>query len=157
MRFNSLGFVLLCASAAITGCDSADTPSTLKDNSGSTLTTSAGQQITPDMLYGKWDLDGERTNKANGSAGIDAIPSDITKDVLGKGWRFEANGVLKTDDVVGSKPGSWRLEGGDTLVIQEAGQVEPRSYDISFRNGFMYLRGSDGKYMVMEKDKFFGF
>ena len=28
---------------------------------------------------------------------------------------------------------------------------------VSFRDGFMYLKGQDGKFSVMEKSKFFGF
>jgi len=153
--------LIACSTALSTillaGCDGSNTPSALKDNDGSTLTTRDGRQITEDMLVGKWDLDGERTNTANGHSGVVAIPSDVVKDVLGKGWRFERGGVLRTDQVVGSKPGTWRIEGANTLAIDEGGDRSPKSYKMSFRDGFLYLQRTDGSYIVFEKDKFFGF
>jgi len=145
------------AALALAGCDSTPTTSHLQDNNGSTLTTTEGQQITEDMMLGKWDLDGELTNTANGNSGVDAIPSDIVKDVLGTGWKFERGGVLRTDQVIGSKPGTWKIEGTNTLVVQEGGQIEPHKYQVSFRGGYMYLKRNDGRWMVMERDKFFGF
>ena len=158
---NVRSIITICAMAiglsaylASTGCESTQTSNTLSENSGSTLTTTEGQQITDDMLLGKWDLDGELTNTANGNSGVEAIPSDIVKDVLGKGWRFERGGVLRTDAVVGSKAGTWKIDGKNTLTVQEAGQVDPHSYQVSFRGGYMYLKRGDGRYMVMERDKF---
>jgi len=159
--FNRFAHIMLCTAACsfglVAGCHSDNDNATLKDNSGSNLTTTSGQQITESMLVGKWDLDGERTNSANGHSGVTSIPSDITKDVLGKGWKFEPGGVLKTDQVVGSKHGTWRIEGNNTLVVLESPNATPKSYEASFRDGFLYLHRPDGTWMVFEKSKFFGF
>lgn len=147
--------IILFAAAAIAAFPAC---SSLQDNEGSTTTTADGAQITNEMMIGKWDLDGERTNTANGNAGVGAIPDDVIKDVFGKGWKFEAGGVLRTDEVVGSTPGKWRIDGKNTLVVSEssANGAETR-YEVAFRDGFMYLKGQDGKFSVMEKSKFFGF
>lgn len=150
-----LGMALFAAVAAFSfvACSS------MSDNEGSTLTTKDGEQITEAMIVGKWDLDGERTNTANGNAGVGAIPDDVVKDVFGAGWRIQPNGVMQTDKTVGSDVGAWKIEGKNTLIVQEnkaANSPEVR-YEASFRDGFMYLKKSDGKYAVMEKSKFFGF
>src|SRR6187399_268904 len=78
-----LGLALLGAAALFQiGCASGDKP--LAANSGKMLTTTPGQQLTEDMFIGKWDIDGERTNTANGYSGVGAIPADIARDMFGK-------------------------------------------------------------------------
>lgn len=145
----------ICLSLAIVcglpACDA------LKDNGGSNLTTDPNQQLTAEMFKGKWDLDGERTNAANGISGISSIPSDVAKDIFGKGWRFSDQGVLLTDKPLGAENGSWRIEGNNTLVVKETPSAIDRRFAASFRSGFMYLKQPDGKWLVFEKDKFFGF
>lgn len=131
--------------------------SSLQDNNGSTLTTAEGEQITEVMLLGKWDLDGERTNTANGNPGVGAIPSDIAKDLFGEGWEFRPSGVLRTDDVVGSIPGTWRIEGKDKLIVKENANSPELHFMASFRDGFLYLKNVGGRFMVFEKDKYFSF
>ena len=134
------------------GCTSGPDP--LADNSGHRLTTRDGQQLAEAMFLGKWDLDGERTNNVNGGGGVTAIPTDVIKDVLGKGWRFESGGNLKSDLPVGWRNGSWRIEGKNTLVVNE-GKGDQR-YAAKFNEGYLYLTKTDGKVLVFERDKFFG-
>ena len=134
------------------GCDMS--PSVFEDNEGSTLNTN-GQQITTDMLVGKWDLDGERTNTANGNGGVVAIPSDIVTDVLGEGWKFHQGGGISLDRTIGTKEGTWRLD-GDSLTVQPAGE-KAVVYKASFRDGFLYLKPEQGRTLVFERNKFFGF
>ena len=134
----------------LTGC------STLQDNEGSTLTTQDNEQLKPEYFIGKWDEDGERTNTANGNSGVVAIPADVFKDVLGKGWQFEAKGILKIDAIVGSDTGSWKLEGKDQLAMTLPGDKQ-RKFTASFKEGYLYLKGENGKTTVFEKSKFFGF
>ena len=67
---------------------------------------------------------------------MSSIPSDITKDIMGKGWKFAPGGVLKTDQVVGSKHGTWRIDGNNTLIIQESPNAQPKTFDASFRDGY---------------------
>jgi hypothetical protein len=153
-RFSlALGLLTVALVFSAPGCSS------LEDNDGSRLTTAESDQITESMLLGKWDLDGERTNTANGSSGVGAIPSDVGKDLGGEGWRFDVGGSLRTDQPVGTKQGRWRLTGKDSLTVQEdvANNSPELHFQVSFRDGFMYLKNSDGRYMVMEKNKFFGF
>lgn len=133
---------------------------TLEDNNGSTLTTRDDEQIVEAMFIGgKWDLDGERTNTANGNGEVGAIPSDITKDMFGEGWSFRAEGVLKVDSGPFSETtGMWRIAGKNQLVIQE--DVEKNSkvmnFVASFKEGYLYLKNAKGQFMVFERDKFFG-
>ncbi len=141
----------LTALCALPACDA------IKDNAGSTLTTEPNQQLTPAMFLGKWDLDGERTNATNGNSGVAAIPSDIAKDIFGKGWKFADKGVLLTDKPLGTDNGSWRIEGNNTLIVKETPAAVERRFAASFRTGYMYLKQPDGKWLVFEKDKFFGF
>ena len=154
MMFRNVA-LLIVASAVVGGCSLRS--GTMDPDSSKVINTVAGEQLTESMFLGKWDLDGERTNTANGSGGVTAIPSDVLKDVLGKGWVFEKNGSLRTDAIVGSKPGSWSIEGTDTVVIKESGQNEAKQYKARFTDGFLYLQKADGKYFVFERDKFFGF
>ena len=152
-RLSRSSCVALIAAALLVpvGCAALD------DNDGSTLTTTDGQQIQKTTLIGKWDLDGERTNTANGRPGIGAIPDDIAKDIFGKGWRFRSGGVLLTDKTIGAQEGTWRLEGKDQLHLRERPSASERIYTVSFRDGYMYLRRPDGEHLVMERNKFFGF
>ena len=141
-----LTLALGCLTLGPTACNSS--------GGGPRFNTKPGEQVTEAMLLGKWDLDGERTNTANGHGGVGAIPSDVTKDVLGKGWKFDPDGVLKTDRAVGWKTGSWRLEGKSTLVVNE-GSGEQK-YDAHFQDGYLYLKKADGKFLVFERDTDFG-
>lgn len=134
---------------AFTGCSSTETA----ENEGSTLTTAPGQQLEARMFYGKWDLDGERTNLANSQ---DNVADDIVKDILGAGWTFEPNGVFRRDRTVGEDLGTWEIQGADTLVITVANEPV-QTYEASFRSGFMYLKDAAGAWKVMERNKFFGF
>jgi len=140
------------AALAPLGCTSGEKP--LAANSGKVINTTPDQQLTEDLFIGKWDLDGERTNTANGDGGVTDIPSDVVKDVLGKGWRFEKGGLLKTDQVVGWKTGSWRIDGKNKLIADEGKGAF--NYEASFKDGFLYLKKADGKVLVFERDKFFG-
>lgn len=119
--------------------------------------TVAGQQLKPEMFLGKWDLDGQRTNEANGKSAATAIPSSIFKDVMGAGWRFERDGVMFTDAATSAKPGKWSLEGLDVLVIQEYQKPEPVRYAARFSDGYLRLKRADGVYLVLQRNKFFGF
>jgi hypothetical protein len=139
-----------CALPLAVGCNS------MEDNEGSVLTTTTDQQLTESMFLGKWDLDGERTNTVNGQGGVEDIPSDVFKDVLGAGWEFQRNGVLKIDRTIGTRTATWRIEGANALVINDPDKGETR-YEASFRDGYMYLKNPAGRWMVMEKGKFFGF
>jgi hypothetical protein len=126
------------------------------DNEGRTYNTTPGETLDPSWLLGKWDLDGERTNAANGNSGVTAIPDDVLKDVFGAGWRFERDGVLLVDGVLGSRGGTWRLEEPDTLVLKLPEQ-DTRRYRARFTDGYLYLTGEGGRVRVMERSKFFGF
>jgi hypothetical protein len=119
--------------------------------------TVPGQQLKSEMFLGKWDLDGERTNKANGQTSAASIPSSILKDVMGKGWRFEKDGVLLTDTTGSARAGKWAIEGTDTLAVQEHDQTEPTHYTARFSDGYLKLTRADGKIMVFQRDKFYGF
>ena len=88
---------------------------------------------------------------------MEDIPSDILKDVFGEGWKFEPGGVLRTDVTAGDVTGSWRLEGENTLYLKERLGDSDRKFEIRFTDGYMYLKGADGRYMIMERNKFFGF
>jgi hypothetical protein len=147
----------LCGVAAtlIAGCSSDSLDLNLEDNKGSMLTTQPGQAITQEMLLGKWDLDGELTNKANGKG--DPIPSSVFKDMFGPGWKFEANGVLKFDTTGGYTEGSYKIS-GDKLSIRYAGGAGDTVYTAQFKDGFLYLYHAETqKYRVFEKSKFFDF
>lgn len=126
------------------------------DNEGRNYNTNPGEPIQESWLLGKWDLDGERTNTANGNAGVIAIPDDVLKDVFGAGWRFEQDGVLLVDGVLGSRGGTWRLESPDVLVLKLPDREE-RRYRARFTDGYLYLTGEGGRVRVMERSKFFGF
>ena len=144
--------VIVAFAASLTSC------STFEDNEGSKLTTSPDEQLTEEMFLDKWDLDGEKTNSANGHSSVGAIPDDIGKDMFGEGWRFERGGVLRVDHDLGTKAGKWRIEGKNLLVLQE--DVEKNSEEIrltaSFRNGYLWLENGKGRFMVFERKKFFG-
>ena len=158
MRFNThrlLAAAVISVGAiglTVAGCDMS--PDVLEDNNGSALTTTPGAQLKESMFLGKWDLDGERTNTANGNSGVTDIPTDVVKDILGKGWKFHAGGGLSIDQTIGTKEGSWKLQ-GDTVTIDEGGG--PHTYTARFQDGFLYLKKADGKYIVLERAKFFGF
>ncbi len=114
----------------------------------------AGTPVTAENVLGKWDLDGEKTNTANGKEGILAIPGDIIKDTLGDGWLLESGGVLKVDDVVGSKTGSWTVSNGK-LTVQLPGRDKKQTYKGTIMGQYMYLE-ANGEYRVFHKNKFFG-
>ena len=78
-------------------------------------------------------------------------------DISGAGWKFEAKGILKVDQTVGYKVGSWKLSPTNRLAVTLPKAAEPSVYEVSFKDGFMYLKDEDGKFKVMEKNKFFGF
>lgn len=140
--------------AGLGGCSSQSLTLDFRDNDGSTRTTAAGEAIQPHWLWGKWDLDGELTNRANGRY----VPlSDVAKDIFGPGWHFEEAGVLKVDATGGYETGSWWLEGGSVLVVQLPGAIQPQRYQAQFRGGFLYLTNERGGVLVFEKNKFFGF
>ncbi|HWB20108.1 MAG TPA: hypothetical protein VG711_07410 [Phycisphaerales bacterium] len=148
--------LLLVPVLGLVACEAGEGPDFISENNGQTTTTTDNTQLTEQMFLGKWDLDGERTNAANGSPGVDAIPSDIAKDIFGNGWRFKTGGVVETDQAVGWTTGSWKLEGKNTLAVQEKGEMEPKKFSAQFINGFMYLKNANGKTYVYEKDKYFG-
>ena len=148
----SLATAALAAAIGLTACTSGPEP--IQDNSGKIINTQPGEQLLEEQFVGKWDIDGERTNNAQGQGGVTAIPSDILKDTLGKGWRFERGGVLKIDAVVGSKTGSWRIVGKDGLAVTTP--EGDQSFTAQFRAGYLYLKRADGKWFVFERDKYFG-
>ena len=152
LRTIILGSALFAgATLGLMGCTSGDKP--LQPNSGKSIDSTPGQTLTEAMFLGKWDIDGERTNTANGHGSVAAIPADITRDILGKGWRFEPHGDLKVDQAVGWKTGSWKLS-GDSLTVDEG--KGPHTYTAQFKDGYLYLKTADGKTLVFERDKFFG-
>lgn len=145
------------AAALTFGCEGPSGPRPIADNSGKIVNTAPGDQLKVEDLYGKWDVDGERTNTINGWGDVTAIPADVVTDVLGKGWTFEPHGVLKVDRVIGKSRGTWKLEGKDTLAITEPHSVEVK-YTAQFKDGYLYLLDNARKrYTVFERDKFFGF
>lgn len=146
--------LLAAAALLLSACDSLG-PESIRDNEGSTLTTKPGEAIKESQLIGKWDSDGERTNTANGNSGVAAIPEDVYKDIMGKGWRFHAGGGLSIDQTIGSREGSWKLTPPANLAITDKGSTT--LYEASFRDGFLYLKNKEGRYLVMERNKFFGF
>ena len=125
-------------------------------NAGSNRTTSPGDPIQEEWLYGKWDVDGERTNTANGNPGLIAIGSDIARDMFGKGWKFEPNGVIKIDRAGGYVLGTYRIQ-GNRLLIKKAGDADFTKYNAHFQDGYLYLYGPDSRWSVMEYAKYFGF
>lgn len=144
----ALGFGLV-----VGGC------STFDDNYGSDFTTKEGDPITEGMLIGgKWDLDGELTNTANGNPGVGAIFSDIGKDMFGEGWQFLSGGVFKADDGLGETTGHWRIKNKNQLIIQEDVRKNTPElfFEASFKSGYLYLKNAEGKFMVLERGKFFG-
>lgn len=150
---SSLIAVVLASAFTLPACTSGPEP--VQENAGKAINTQPGEQLIEDQFIGKWDLDGERTNNARGQGGVTAIPSDIFKDTLGKGWRFERGGVLKIDATVGTKTGSWRIVGKDGLALTTPNGDQ--SFTAQFRAGYLYLQRSDGKWFVFERDKYFGF
>ena len=145
---------MLSWAVTLAGCK--HLPPVLQDNEGSTLTTASSEPLRNVMFIGKWDLDGKRTNEANGKTGLGALGPNIAIDMLGTGWKFEPGGLLRTDTTLGPKTGWWRVRGGNELQIKEAGQVEPLRFLAGFRDGFMYLQDTEGKWLVFELNKFFG-
>ncbi len=143
--------VVLCLPIACT---------TLEDNNGSTYTSRDDEQLTEAMFVGgKWDLDGERTNVANGDGSAGAIPSDIGKDMFGEGWKFLIGGVMKVDSgPFSSTTGTWRISGKNQLILQEDVEKNTKvlNFIASFKDGYLYLKNAKGQFMVFERDKFFG-
>ena len=122
------------------------------------LSTFPGQSLRHEYFYGKWDLDGERTQQLAGQAGIAAIPSALEQDVMGHGWRFERNGVMWVDRTFGVAAAGWRLEPPHFLILELPNQTSPQRYVARFEDGFLYLRDvEDQMTMVFERDKFAGF
>lgn len=146
--------VAIVVATVLAACSSDRLTLDARDNDGSTRTTKPGEAIDPQWLYAKWDLDGRRTDRANGK---EVFGSDAAKDVFGEGWKFEPNGVLKVDVTGGYESGRWRLDPPNTLVVGLPGLLREDSYTASFRDGFLYLKDAKGRYKVLEKNKFFGF
>ena len=128
----------------------------LEDNRGSSYTTEPGAAVDRAMFVGKWDVDGERTNTANGNPGVGAIPSDIWTDLFGAGWEFKKLGVLAVDSGAGTVVGDWRFEEPNRLYIKEKKDAEEKRFEVQFIDGYMYLKEPNGQITVMERDKFFG-
>lgn len=156
IRSSAGSFALLIAAAIAVATGCASGPDPLGENSGRVLNTAPDEQLTPEMFYGKWDLDGDRTNTANGRTGIESVGSDVMKDLTGKGWRLAANGVMHTDKAVGTSLGRWRIDGRNTLIVKESADAIEQTYQASFVDGYLYLHRADGIYLVFERDKFFG-
>lgn len=148
---------LLClAGCLLWACTSGDQFSLdLRDNDGSQLTTAPGQPLNEVWFIGKWDLDGERTNTANGNSGVAAIPSDILHDIFGEGWKFEHYGFLKVDTTGGYTPATWKLNGNQLTINFPDRPAE--TFVAHFSDGYLYLQDRYGRYRVLEKNKFFGF
>ena len=156
---NLVVMVLLLAVAGLgVGCSSdlKDLSFNFEDNDGSTLTTTPGDPVKPEWLKGKWDVDGELTNTANGNPGISSIPENIDEDIFGTGWKFEDGGVLKVDTVGGFDLAHYRLD-GCTLTVKLPDREEESVYQAHFQFGYLYLKDKNGNWTVFEKDKFFGF
>ena len=152
----------LCALAAVcaillasSSCKQLGLSEDWRPNDGSTLTTKPGDPIEEKDLLGKWDLNGELTNRSNGFSGILAIPSNIITDTLGDGWKFEPEGVLLIDTTLGADPAMWKLD-GNKLTVNLPGMPEPPTYEAHFNFGYLYLKGKD-EWKVFEKNMFFGF
>ncbi|MBI1375637.1 MAG: hypothetical protein GC159_23245 [Phycisphaera sp.] len=131
-------------------------PDPMSRNSGVNLTTRPDQSLRTSMFIGKWDINGKRTNLANGNSGLGAAPDNFWKDLTGKGWRFEEGGILWTKATFGSDKGHWRLKGKHELVIQEFGAPTEVTYEAMFRDGYLYLKRPTGGWLVFERDKFLG-
>ena len=148
---------LLCCALILpgTGCSSSwnEMDFSLKSNSGSALTTHFDKPHIPAMFYGKWDVNGDMTNTANGHSGPASIPSDFAKDWVGVGWKFEPDNVLKVDIPLGYRLGWWQVK-GDKLTIYDG---PPVTYRCHFQSGYLYLQAGDGEWIVLEKNKYFGF
>lgn len=159
MMYFQVTAILALALVGFAGCSSrpGEISPNVEANDGSSLTTSPGEPLKEAWLLGKWDVDGERTNTANGASGVGAIPSDIFKDVLGDGWKFEPNGVVKIDAAGGYRRGSYTLA-GDQVTVVYSGQPDGITYtDVHFRSGYLYMKKPDGRWIVFEKNKYFGF
>ena len=155
-----LSLLLAISLLSSVGCSSdlKDLSLSFEDNDGSTLTTTPGDPVKPEWLYGKWDVDGELTNTANGNPGIDSIPQNINEDIFGIGWKFEPDGVLKVDVTGGFEMAHYQLD-GCTLRVRLPGRNDESVYFAHFQYGYLYLKeqGKDADWTVFEKNKFFGF
>src|SRR5437899_3276000 len=94
---------------ALSGCTSSSPPADLTEQARPSKATG---RLGYEDFYGKWDLDGRRTNAMNGKAGLKAMPSNVYQNVMGEGWRFERNNVLLFDETGGSVPGEWKVQSG---------------------------------------------
>lgn len=156
LRF-ALVAALLALLLPLTSCTSGmeEVNLSLADNAGSNRTTTPGDPLRPHWFFGKWDIDGRRTNLANGRAGLRTVPNTIYSDILGDGWKFEPNGELKIDGFARARVGQWRID-GNRLYIIKPGQQAETYYLAHFDAGFLYLYNRDGQWAVFEYNKFFG-
>ena len=140
------------------GCSSSpnEMSADVRDNEGRLYNTAPGESIDSSKLLGKWDVDGERTNTANGNPGVLSIPADVFKDVLGAGWKIEEAGRLKVDRAGGYATGKWKLE-GDKFSVLMPDRDTWTTYTARFQDGFLYLQDAAGNFKVFERSKFFGF
>lgn len=146
-RLLSLCVLALLLLTAFSSCSS---------SGGWTRNTQEGESMREDWLYGRWDADGDRTNEANGFDGISAAPSDVWNELFGKSWRMEKGGVLHFGGRFSTKKGTWRLDGADRLILEETTGGKRHSFTCQFRDGYLYLKRTDDRYLVMSKGKFFG-
>jgi len=148
--------LLLCVlSICLLSACNRNGPDPMAENAGVKLTTKPDQYLRTSMFIGKWDVDGKRTNLANGAAGIGTVPDNFWKDMTGKTWKFEEGGILYTSGTFSKKRGSWRLKGKDRLVVMEYGAPVEVSYETLFRDGYMYLKRPNGAWIVFERSGLF--
>ena len=143
----SLTSTVLMAASLLHGCAS---------SAGWTRNTREGDAFREEWLIGRWDADGERTNEANGFDGLKATPSNVWNELFGRSWRMEKGGVLHFGGRLSSKRGTWRLDGGNRLVMEETRGGKRHSFACQFRDGYLYLKRTDSRYLVMSRGKFLG-
>ena len=139
--------VLLFALATLSSCSS---------SGGWTRNTRAGDALREEWLIGRWDADGERTNEGNGFDGVKAAASNLWNELFGRSWRMEAGGVLLFGGRFSTKQGTWRLEGADRLILEETRGGKRHTFLCQFRDGYLYLKRTDNRFLVMGRGKFLG-